>query len=200
MLQGRKVLYAETTRPGTPKTWQHVRPNSGSGEQTDVVGFRPGVDTTLVGLVVSDGFAASHPALSPDNRWLAYSSDESGRNEVYVRPFPNVDSTRVTVSTDGGIGPLWAHNGRELFYVDANRALVAAQFDTVSGQVLERQTLFTIPAGYAVRPGQNFYDVALDDQRFLMVRDYAGDAETEDAQQIILVQSFFEELKERVGG
>ena len=54
--------------------------------------------------------------VSPDGRWLAYESDESGQLEVYVRPFPRFDAGRWQVSTGGGKQPVWAHNGRELFY------------------------------------------------------------------------------------
>ena len=54
--------------------------------------------------------------VSPDGRWLAYESNETGRNEIYVRPFPNVDAGKRQVSTNGGTQPLWARNGQELFY------------------------------------------------------------------------------------
>ncbi len=76
---------------------------------------------------------------------------------------------------------------------------MAAQFDTDSGQVLAPETLFTMPPGYLVNAGWNFYDVASDDQRFLMVRPYVGEGD-ESATELILVQNFFEVLKERVGG
>ena len=56
--------------------------------------------------------------LSPDGRWLAYVSEESGRPEVYVRPFPNVDSARIAVSVGGANEPLWRADGRELFFRD----------------------------------------------------------------------------------
>ncbi len=167
----------------------------------DILAFRPGVDSAAVPLVASPEFAEGEPALSPDGRWLAYSSDETGRREVFVRPFPNVDS-RVTVSTDGGLGPLWAHSERELFFVDEELALVAVQFDPDTGQVLGRETLFALPPGYAIGiAGNNFYDITSDDERFLMVRAYEGDADAEGpATEVIVVENFFEELKERVGG
>ena len=57
------------------------------------------------------------PAISPDGRWLAYESDESGRAEVYVRPFPAVDQGLWAISTSGGSEPRWARDGRELFFV-----------------------------------------------------------------------------------
>ncbi len=82
-------------------------------------------------------------------RWLAYTSTETGSTEVFVRPFPDVDSGRWQVSTAGGMMPEWAHSGRELFFVDGSRALVAAQVETDSGfQVGEKETLFTLPPGY----------------------------------------------------
>ena len=61
-------------------------------------------------------FSELNAEFSRDGRWLAYESNESGRNEIYVRPFPNVDAGRRQVSTNGGTQPLWARNGQELFY------------------------------------------------------------------------------------
>ncbi|HSF19803.1 MAG TPA: hypothetical protein VLK65_30055 [Vicinamibacteria bacterium] len=61
-------------------------------------------------------FNETDAAFAPDGRFLAYKSDESGRYEIYVRPFPNVEDGAWQVSRDGGGRPLWARNGRELFY------------------------------------------------------------------------------------
>ena len=60
-------------------------------------------------------------ALSPDGKWLAYSSNESGTNEIFVRPFPNINAGRWQISTGGGFAPRWARTGRELFYQSAGR-------------------------------------------------------------------------------
>ena len=73
-------------------------------------------DSTTTPLVAAGGFEEVAPALSPDGRWLAYASNESGRYEVYVRPFPDANAGRWQVSRNGGNEPVWAHNGRELFY------------------------------------------------------------------------------------
>jgi serine/threonine-protein kinase len=62
-------------------------------------------------------FNETNAEISPDGRWLVYDSDESGRSEVYVRPFPNVEEGRWQVSRDGGTRPTWSRNGRELFYL-----------------------------------------------------------------------------------
>ncbi|MEY4956123.1 MAG: hypothetical protein RL409_380, partial [Gemmatimonadota bacterium] len=130
-------------------------------------------DTATVPLVASPAFAETSPALSPDGRWLAYTSDESGRNEVYVRPYPNVDAGRWQVSQAGGSSPHWSHTGRELFYENGAKALVAtAVVPGVTFTVGAQVTLFNT-SGFAGTGGAvNYlhYDVAPDDQRFVFFR------------------------------
>ena len=171
--------------------------------EADIVGFRPGVDSAVVPLVATPDFLEQDPALSPDGRWLAYTSNETGRNEVYVRPFPNVESTRVLVSTDGGSNPLWAHSQNELFFVDLSGTnLIAARVETDQEfRVLQRETLFTNSAagGIAVA-GADLYDITPDDQQFLMIGLATGaPGSSESGTRFILVQNFFEVLRERVG-
>ena len=130
-------------------------------------------DTATVPLVASAVFSETSPALSPDGRWLAYSSDESGRFEVYVRPYPNVDAGRWQVSQAGGSSPHWSHTGRELFYENGAKALVAtAVVPGVTFTVGAQVTLFNT-SGFAGTGGAvNYlhYDVAPDDQRFVFFR------------------------------
>ena len=164
----------------------------------DIFSFRPGVDSAAVPLVASTEFQEAAPALSPDGRWLAYHSNETGRFEVYVRPFPNTDSTRVLVSNDGGVAPVWAKSGSELFFMDPGRGIVATQLDPNSGRVLDQETLFTLPPGYAGNDSQSFYDISSDGERFLMVRVYIDETEAAAASGFIVIQNFFELLKERV--
>ena len=87
-------------------------------------------DTTPVPLVASRR-AELFPALSPDGRWLAYASDESGALEVYVRPFPETAGAKWQVSTAGGSQPTWSSTGRELLYVNGKNDMVAAQIPRV---------------------------------------------------------------------
>jgi serine/threonine-protein kinase len=63
--------------------------------------------------------------ISPDGRWIAYESDESGQFEIYVRPFPKIDTGRWQISTAGGTRPVWAKNGQELFYMAPLGALMS---------------------------------------------------------------------------
>jgi hypothetical protein len=104
------------------------------------------------------------------------------------------------VSTNGGIMPVWADDGRELFFVDDDRGLVAAQVDTDSGfQVTEREILFTVPRGFKTSASNILFDVSPDGQRFLMARipEFAGGGET--PIQMVLINNFFQVLKDRVG-
>jgi serine/threonine-protein kinase len=163
----------------------------------DVLAFRPGVDSAATPLVASPDFIEGAPTVSPDGRWLAYDSNETGRREVFVRPFPDVNAGRLRVSTDGGSAPVWAKSGQELFFMDQAGALVAAQFDQVAGQVRARDPMFTIPAEYRTASeitSNDFYDVSSDGQRFLMARRYMDETEAESGPAFVLVQNFFDEL------
>jgi len=80
--------------------------------------------------LIQTPFNDQNPALSSDGAWLAYQSDESGRAEVYVCPFPKVDSGRWQVSTAGGTRPLWSRDGRDLFYLDVDRRLTVVSVQT----------------------------------------------------------------------
>jgi serine/threonine-protein kinase len=109
--------------------WLLLRTDNGAVGAGDLVGVRTTGDTTPVPLVASE-FSELHPALSPDGRWLAYSSNESGILEVYVRPFPNTSAGRWQVSNGGGAEPVWSATGREIFYVAPTGQLMAAQVST----------------------------------------------------------------------
>jgi eukaryotic-like serine/threonine-protein kinase len=106
--------------------------------------------------------------LSPDGKWIAYQSNESGRDEVYVRPFPSVDGGRWQLSTGGATRPVWARNGRELFYLDGTLHLVAVPVQTgatfTSGSPA---ILFELPSTPTATA--RTYDVA-PDGRFLVIK------------------------------
>ena len=163
-----------------------------------ILAFRPGVDSAAVPLsLAAPEFVVQAPALSADGRWLAYQSNEGGEAEVFIRPFPDVNSTKVRVSTEGGQAPVWAKSGSELFFIQPDtRALISAQIDPASGQVLDRQTLFTIPGGYYV--DEATYEPHSDGERFLMAR--FDDGDTPDPGTFVIVLNWFTELRERMGG
>ena len=80
-------------------------------------------------LLETSPFVLSGAQISPDGRWLAYASIESGRNEIYVRPFPDVDAGKWQISSSGGGAPVWARDGRELFYLDQSGTVLAVSVD-----------------------------------------------------------------------
>ena len=131
--------------------------------------FEHGVDSVPRSLLTSryDTYAM---VLSPDGRWLAYVSDESGAAEIYVRPFPNVDSAKFAISTSGGLEPLWRRDGGELFY----RTVRGEVFATTIGRgaAFEHSAptrLFARPE-MAVQQYFRTYDIHPDGRRFLMLQ------------------------------
>jgi eukaryotic-like serine/threonine-protein kinase len=137
---------------------------------------------------------------SPDGRWLAYESNESGQYEIYVRPFPNVTAGRWQVSTSGGTRPLWARNGQELFY-ESMGALMRVPLTTGSTFTAGTPTkLFDAPYffGPEVVGRGRTYEVSPDGQRFLMIKEGSTADESTPSARLVLVQHWFEELKRRV--
>jgi len=108
--------------------------------------------------------------VSPDGRWIAYRSDESGKNEIYITSFPKPIG-RLQVSIEGGVTPRWRHDGKELYYLAPNRKLMAVQLKETSGslQVTSTQPLFQMfQTMFLTAAGVNQYDVTRDGSRFVV--------------------------------
>ena len=140
-------------------------------------------------------FHERDPAISPDGRWLAYSSNESGLDQVYVRPFPHVEEGKWQVSTGGGVGPGWGPQGRELFYRHGEAMMVVGVETEPTFTAGSPTVLFS--RNYPVADRRNF-DIAPDGQRFLMIKDVEQTEEESARLEVIIVLNWFEELKERV--
>jgi serine/threonine-protein kinase len=149
---------------------------------------------TTVEILIDGDFAQLDPHVSPDGRWMAYQSDETGRFEIYVRPYPDVDLGRWLVSTTGGTSPRWSSDGEELFYYDGEsivRVPVSAASAFVPGRPVR---LFPVkPFGGRLGPD---YEVATDGQRFLFL--LPGPAAPETSTGLIVVQNWIEELRDSV--
>ena len=136
----------------------------------------------------------SAPRFSPDGRWLAYVSDESGRYEIYVQPYPGPGG-KWQISTEGGTEPVWNPNGRELFYRNGGKMMVVEITTQPSFAVGRPRMLFE--GGQYIPPSALYpypfpnYDVSPDGQRFLMI---TGESKP----QINVVLNWFEELKQKV--
>ena len=139
----------------------------------------------------------STPAFSRDGKWLSYVSSESGRPEVYVRPFPNVDAMKVQVSIEGGTSPRWNPAGNELFYRSAKGDMMVARFAaSTSFTVTGVNRLFTLAGAPGVNGGF-LYDVSPDGQRFLTLDIISGRARST-GERVVLVQNFADELRQRL--
>ncbi len=160
-----------------------------------ILGLRPGVDSVPTPLL-ANSFRERSPALSPDSKWLAYVSDETGRFEVFVRPFPDVQSGKWQISTAGGLSPHWSKGTDELYFIDASNEMQAVKVVTKpTFGILNKQRLFSV-SGYFVTPWAQGYDVSADGQRFLMMR--VGSSSGAVAVSLVLVQNFLGELQRRV--
>lgn len=129
------------------------------------------------------------PSLSPDSRWIAYQSDETGKNEVYVRPFPGPGG-RVQISTGGGIEPRWPGDGAHVVYRDSRTFWSAAiSVNGGSPAVTDRDSLFadTYERNDAFH---QTYDIARDG-RFAILRNASGNAE------VIVVANWLNEAREK---
>ncbi len=136
----------------------------------------------------------SAPRFSRDGHWLAYVSDESGRYEVYIQPYPGPGG-KWQISTEGGTEPAWNPNGRELFYRGGDKMMAVEIATQPSFSAGKPKMLFERP--YVPTPGTfPFYDVSPDGQRFLMLKPSEQGAAS--PTQINVVLNWFEELKRNV--
>jgi serine/threonine-protein kinase len=128
-----------------------------------------------------------YPKISPDGRWMAYQSDESGKFEVYVRPFPDVNKGKWKVSTSGGNAPLWSSDSRELFYRSGD-ATMAVRVET-DPEFKPGKPIVLFRGTYS-----DYWDISPDGKRFLMMKKITAEA----PRKINIVVNWFEELKQRV--
>jgi Tol biopolymer transport system component len=176
--------------------WLVLRTDNGSVGAGDLVGIHTNGDTAEVPLVASP-FTELHPAVSPDSRWIAYTSNESGQNEVYVRPFPNTGDGRWQVSTAGGLLPRWSPDGTELYFLDRGGQMTSARITTApTFAVGERQALFGA-TGYTLDAFHQAYDISPDGKYFYI----ASPRRTADlgrAPTLVRVDHWFTDMKARL--
>ena len=168
---------------------------SGSGGGRNISAMRTGTDSAPRALVATAAEEFS-PSVSPDGRWLAYGSDETGRTEIFVRPFPDTQGARYAVSSAGGAEPLWSHSGKELFYRDGANRLVAAEIAPGPVfRVITERVLFSTN-GYVTDNRHLHYTVSPDDRTFYFVKSGAAAGAKNE---VVVVLSWFDELIRKVG-
>jgi Tol biopolymer transport system component len=157
-------------------------------------GWKPGEPKPF--LNNNNAFDIVSPAFSPDGRWLAYDSFESGRNEIYVTPFPGPGG-KWQISTGGGFFPKWSRNGKELFYRTLDNTIMVATY-TASEEVFrsDKPRLWS-PGQFTELAGNLNFDLHPDGQRFAVLKAPAA-AEAAPANKVSFIFNFFEELQRKV--
>ena len=152
-------------------------------------GWKPGKPTVFL----NGPFIEVGAAFSPDGLWLAYNSNESGRNEVYVRPFPGPGG-KWQVSTAGGVWPTWSRSRSELFYhAEDGRIMVAAY--TVEGDSFRAHKLRVWSPGLVpLKAGTRTYDLHPDGERVAVLKASGDEAEAR-RDKVVLIVNFFDELR-----
>jgi len=154
-------------------------------------------EISSVPLLVTE-FDEDASAISPDGNWIAYASNETGRKETYVSPFPNIESGKLPISSGGGVEPAWAPDGSELYYLVEDGPMIRLM-------AVEVETTPTFSSGaprqlfrgayHFFGPGLPAYAVAPDGERFLMKKEAGLSRETVEPPQFVIVENWFEELR-----
>ncbi|MFI5312414.1 MAG: protein kinase, partial [Gemmatimonadales bacterium] len=211
---GKSLLFA-SDRGGKPAIWRQPADGSGSAEKLADGVSSGGVPSPDGKNLLFERFSTSldvmlktigdtqparawlatpaheqEPRFSPDGHWVAYQSNETGTDEVYVRAFQG-DGGRVQVSAGGGVEPRWAADGRRIFYRIGRRMMSANVVATPAFGVTTRDTLFD--GLFAAGNGVAGYDVTRDGSRFLMLKG------NEDDMQVVVVMNWLSELRARTG-
>ena len=164
----------------------------------DLAIAQPGPDGSMDIVIRADGatetFVATPaqeeaPMFSPDGRWIAHRSDRLGQTEIWVHSYPATPEQPIKISEGGGTEPVWARDGTEIYYRNGD-TMMAAEVATGPFRVLNRIPLFK--DRYLTAMGTPGYDIAADG-RFLMVQE-----DPDNSVRVIMVQNWFEVLKERV--
>jgi Periplasmic component of the Tol biopolymer transport system len=163
-------------------------------DNTDPAKIRPGPPESFLRTPADE----LTPSFSPDGRWIAYRSNESGIQEIYVRPFPARPGGKWQISTEGGVHPIWSHSGRELFYETLDSRIMAVDY-TVNGDSFvpgkprlwsDRQILFT---------GSSNLTLAPDGKRFAVFPPPEISKGRNEAVRVTFLLNFFDELRRRSG-
>jgi serine/threonine-protein kinase len=222
---GQRLIFASQRDGGVYNLWWQAADGSGTAERLtthattqgptsispdghDVVFFeitpqkqfdlsRMALAGMQVSPLIQTPFSETNGTISPDGRWLAYQSNSSGRNEIYVRPFPNTTTGQWVVSKSGGKMPAWSAG--ELFFFDAEGALTRVPFDARSGAWHAGASAKLFDGRYFTGGNTTIartYDVSPDGRRFLMIKPSRSDSSSPPAG-LIVVQHWDQELNTR---
>jgi serine/threonine-protein kinase len=200
LAESKYAQFAGSWRPdGKVLAFRQVNPDTGNDIMTLAIqgdeksGWKPGEPKPFL----TSPFSELNPAFSPDGRWLAYQSNESGDFEVYARPFPGPGG-KWQVSTGGGLFPEWSHNGKELFYRSVDSKIMVVTY-TASGDFFRADKPQLWSPGQFTDAGTNTYNFDLhpDGKRFAVLKT-PGTGQGAAINKVNIVLNWFEELKRRV--
>ncbi|MEO8227771.1 MAG: protein kinase, partial [Gemmatimonadota bacterium] len=173
--------------------WLLLRTETAASGNGDILAVRANGEGTPVGVATSP-FTELNPAMSPDGRWVAYSSNEAGNAEIVVRPFPNADAGRWQVSNGGGTSPVWSADGKHLYFLDAGGRVVSATIDaTTSFNVPELVPMFNA-SRFAAGAYHQAFDVTRDGQFVFLGA--PGRAAT-GSPSLVRIDNWFADVKQR---
>ncbi len=145
--------------------------------------------------LLQERYIEGHPQISPNGRWMAYVSNESGEMEVYVCPFPDVGKGKWQVSTSGGQQPRWSPDGREMFYRNGDAMMAVAIETEPSFRAGLQKELFRCASVSGIG---HMWDFSPDGKRFLFLKPIASAGASGEPRRINIVLNWTEELKQRV--
>jgi Tol biopolymer transport system component len=200
LAEGKSAQYAGSWRPdGKVLAFRQQNPDTGadimtlSVEGDEKSGWKPGEPNPFV----NSAFVEGEPAFSPDGRWLAYSSTESGNYEVYVRPFPGPGG-KWQISTGGGEHPKWSRNGKELFYRAEDSKIMVVTYTAPGDSFHADKPQLWSPSQFTDRgSGILNFDLHPDGKRFAVLK-APGTEQAAAVNKVSIVLNWFEELKRRV--
>jgi Tol biopolymer transport system component len=143
-------------------------------------------------VLVPDRFTKVHPALSPNGKWLAYSSNESTVPQVMLRPFPGSGGA-TQVSVDGGTEPVWSPNGRQLYYRHGRQVMAVTVTESPTLTLGERRVLFDGPYVTLGLGGHQSMSVSPDGKRFVLLK------RLDDDSRLVVTTNWFTELRAKIG-
>jgi len=200
LTESKYLQHAGSLRPdGKVLAFEQLNPSTNfdimtlSLEGIEKTGWKPGEPKPFVNSV----FSERAPAFSQDGRWLAYQSNESGNNEVYVRPFPGPGG-KWQISTGGGFMPKWSHNGKELFYRTGDSKVMGVTFTASSDSFRADKPQLWSPGQFTDRGANNGnFDPHPDGRRFAVLKT-PGTEQAATMNKVSFIFNFFDELRSKV--
>jgi eukaryotic-like serine/threonine-protein kinase len=199
LAESKNLQFARSWRPdGKVLAFHQLNPGTNydimtlSIEGDEKAGWKPGEPKPFV----NSTFTEWEPAFSPDGRWLAYESNESGSYEVYVRPFPGPGG-KWQISTGGGLYPKWSRNAKELFYRTEDNKIMAVTYTASNDSFRADKPQLWSPGQFTDRGLSTNFDLHPDGKRFAVLK-APGTEQAAAVNKVSFIFNFFDEIRRKV--